>query len=92
MELSPRPARRARAVLLGQPLARATQLEPRAVHEEMQGLGIAATTGVAAGARPRLWHLQRRGPATERRVVWSGTRSANPSGPTTEPISRSAWR
>ena len=64
MELSPRPAR-ARAVLLGQPLARATQLEPRAVHEKMQGLGVAATAGV----RPRLWHLQRRGPATEGRMV-----------------------
>ena len=52
-------------MLLGELFAHAAQLETRAVHEKMQGLGIAATAGV----RPRLWHLQRRDPATEDRMV-----------------------
>src|SRR4051795_5462826 len=54
VELPPGPAR-AGAVLLDQPLTRATQLQARAVHQQVHGFAVAAR------AWPR--HLQRRGPA-----------------------------
>src|SRR4051812_11814316 len=60
----PGPARTG-SVFLDQPLARAPQLQPRAVHQEMHGLGITSSTG--AGLRP--WHHQSLGPATEGGVV-----------------------
>src|SRR5215213_8202921 len=54
VELSPGPAR-AGAMLLDQPLTRATQLQPSAVHQQVDGFAVAA----------RSWsrHLQRLGPA-----------------------------
>ncbi len=65
VQLAPRPAR-AGAVFLDQPLARPTQLQPRAVHQQVQGCGLAAGTG----AGPRwLRHRERRRPAAERRMV-----------------------
>ena len=48
-------------MLLAQPFARATQLQTRAVHQQVQRLGIPAS------AWPR--HLQRLGPAAQGRVV-----------------------
>src|SRR4051794_33756799 len=72
MELPPRPAP-LRAVLLDQPLARAVELQPRAVHQQVHGAGIAAraaTRTVAARLRPR--HLQRLGPAAQGGVVRHG--------------------
>src|SRR3954470_13650202 len=54
VELPPGPAR-AGAVLLDQPLTRATQLQARAVHQQVHGFAVVAR------AWPR--HLQRRGPA-----------------------------
>src|SRR4051812_33088057 len=64
-----------RAVLLHQPLARAVELQPRAVDQQVQGLGTAA--GVVAVARPRAArlrprHLQRLGPAAQGGVVRHG--------------------
>src|SRR5215211_953010 len=53
VELSPGPAR-AGAVLLDQPLARATQLQARAVRQQVHGFAVAARSW------PR--HLQRLGP------------------------------
>jgi len=63
VQLTPRPTQLG-AVLLMQPLARAAQLQPRAVHQQVQGFG----TG--AGVWP--WHLQRHGPAAQRAVVRDG--------------------
>ena len=54
VQLPPGPAR-AGAVLLDQPLARATQLQARAVHQQVHGFAVAARSW------PR--HLQRLGPA-----------------------------
>src|SRR3954471_6662282 len=65
MELPPRPAPLG-AVLLDQPLARAVELQPRAVDQQVHGAGIAASAAirtVAARLRPR--HLQRLGPAAQ---------------------------
>src|SRR3954465_5339646 len=84
------------AVLLAQPLARAVELQPRAVDQQVHGAGIAAgaaTRTVAARLRPR--HLQRLGPAAQGggvRAVWSGTARSSPSRPMTEPISPSVCR
>src|SRR3954464_3586633 len=68
-KLPPRPAPLG-AVLLDQPLARAVELQPRAVHQQVHGAGIAASAAprtVAARLRPR--HLQRLGPAAQGGVV-----------------------
>src|SRR3954462_4199485 len=60
-----------RAVLLHQPLARAVELQPRAVHQQVQGLGVVAVARPrAARLRPR--HLQRLGPAAQGGVVGHG--------------------
>src|SRR4051794_10797502 len=48
-----------RAVLLDQPLARPAQLQARAVHQQVHGLG----------ARPWSWDLQGLGPAAQGGVV-----------------------
>src|SRR4051812_3427498 len=72
MELPPRPAPLG-AVLLDQPLARAGELQPRAVDQQVHGAGIAASAAirpVAARLRPR--HLQRLGPAAQGGVVRHG--------------------
>src|SRR5215204_1004431 len=72
MELPPRPAPLG-AVLLHQPLARAVELQPRAVDQQVHGAGIAAsaaTRTVAARLRPR--PLQRLGPAAQGGVVRHG--------------------
>src|SRR4051794_22643376 len=72
MELPPRPAPLG-AVLLDQPLARAVELQPRAVDQQVHGAGIAAGAAirtVAARLRPR--HLQRLGPAAQGGVVRHG--------------------
>jgi hypothetical protein len=72
MELPPRPAP-FRAVLLDQPLARAVELQPRAVDQQVHGAGIAASAAirtVAARLRPR--HRQRFGPAAQGGVVRHG--------------------
>src|SRR3954466_2341815 len=61
----PRPAPLG-AVLLHQPLARAVELQPRAVDQQVHGAGIAAsaaTRPVTARLRPR--HLQRLRPAAQ---------------------------
>jgi len=63
MQLPPGPARLA-AVLLDQPLARALELQARAVHQQVEGL--------AATARLWTWNLQRLRPTAERRVVRHG--------------------
>src|SRR5215213_1562505 len=52
------------AVLLDKPLACATELQPRAVHQQVHR--------PAAEARPRLWELQCRGTAAQGRVVRHG--------------------
>ncbi len=49
VEFPPGPAR-AGTVLLNQLLARATQLQPRAVHQQVHGLGI--TPSISPAARP----------------------------------------
>src|SRR3954463_9906419 len=69
------------AMLLDQPLAGPAQLQPRAVHQQMYGLG--------AGAGPR--HFQGLGPAAECRVVRHGKPEAE-QGWRMEPISPSVWR
>src|SRR3954447_22756190 len=72
MELPPRPAPLG-AVLLDQPRARAVELQPRAVDQQVHGAGIAASAAirtVAARLRPR--HLQRLGPAAQGGVVRHG--------------------
>src|SRR5829696_7922091 len=77
VELFPGPAP-SRAMLLDQPLARPTQLQARAVHQQMHGVGPAITIG--ATARPWAGHVQRRGPAAQGGVVGSreiGTKQAN---------------
>jgi len=51
-------------MFLVQPLAGPAQLQPGAIHQQMQGLGTSAGTG------PR--HVQRRGPAAQRAVVGDG--------------------
>src|SRR3954464_14173152 len=56
----------ARTVLLDQPLAGPTQLQPCAVHQQMHGLGIAPCTGVT---RPWPGHLQGGCPAAQGGVV-----------------------
>src|SRR3954468_6443604 len=53
-------------VLLDQPLAGPTQLQPCAVHQQMHGLGIAPCTGVT---RPWPGHLQGGCPAAQGGVV-----------------------
>ena len=58
VQLSPGPAG-ARAVLLGQPLARSAQLQPGAVHQPAHGTGAALWQG----------HLQCPGPAAQRRAA-----------------------
>src|SRR3954454_3801186 len=72
MELPPRPVPLG-AVLLDQPLARAVELQPRAVDQQVHGAGIAAGAAlrtVAARLRPR--PLQRLGPAAQGGVVPHG--------------------
>src|SRR3954462_7578777 len=61
VELPPGPAR-AGAVLLNQPLAHATQLQARAVHQQVHGFAVAARSW------PR--HLQRLGPAAAPSSCW----------------------
>jgi len=51
-------------MFLVQPLAGPAQLQPGAIHQQMQELGTGAGTG------PR--HVQRRGPAAQRAVVGDG--------------------
>src|SRR4051794_13001578 len=71
-KLPPRPAPLG-AVLLDQPLARAVELQPRAVDQQVHGAGIAAsaaTRPVTARLRPR--HLQHLGPAAQGGVVRHG--------------------
>ena len=51
-------------MLLQQPLALAAQLQARAVQQQVHGLAASPGAGV-----PWPWHIQRRRPATERRVV-----------------------
>src|SRR3954471_5078714 len=71
-KLPPRPAPLG-SVLLHQPLARAVELQPRAVDQQVHGVGIAAsaaTRTVAARLRPR--PLQRLGPAAQGGVVRHG--------------------
>ncbi len=65
VQLSPRPPR-AGAVFLEQPLAWPAQLEPRAVHQQVHGLGIATSLGAGP---PRLRHFHRYGPPAEGGVV-----------------------
>src|SRR5215207_3578431 len=60
VELFPGPAP-SRAMLLDQPLARPAELEARAVHQQMHGLGIAV--------RPRPWRLQGLRPAAQGGMV-----------------------
>jgi len=67
---APRPACR-RPVLFQQPLTLATELQARAVHQQVHG--FAASTGVGM-TRPR--HLQRRRTPAERRVVRHGQHEA----------------
>src|SRR3954465_10179560 len=72
MELPPRPAPLG-AVLLDPPRARAGELQPRAVDQQVHGAGIAASAAirtVAARLRPR--PLQRLGPAAQGGVVRHG--------------------
>src|SRR3954464_12436116 len=72
MELPPRPAPLG-AVLLDPPRARAVELQPRAVDQQVHGAGIAAsaaTRTVTARLRPR--PLQRLGPAAQGGVVRPG--------------------
>src|SRR3954447_13131103 len=75
-------------VLLDQPLAGPTQLQARAVHQQMQG----------SASRPASGLLPDRGRGTSRvaarrlRVVWSGTERSRPSRRMTEPISPSVCR
>src|SRR4051794_24085460 len=75
-KLPPRPAPLG-AVLLDQPLARAVELQPRAVHQQVHGPGIAPRIPTGAVARPRAArlrprHLQRLGPAAQGGVVRHG--------------------
>src|SRR3954466_1919064 len=72
VRLPPRPPC-AGAVLLEQPLARAAQLQARAVHQQVRRLAVGTGTGAA---RPRPRHLQRRRPAAECRVVRHTQREA----------------
>src|SRR4051794_32267433 len=89
MELPPRPAPLG-AVLLDQPLARAIELQPRAVDRQVHGAGIAASAAIrTAAARLRPRHLQRLGPAAQGGVV---RQRSSPSRPMTEPISPSVCR
>src|SRR5215212_4788653 len=60
VEFFPGPSRFG-AVLLDLPLTRTTQLQPRAVHEQMHGLGLAPSTSATARPWPR--YMQGRGPA-----------------------------
>src|SRR3954454_25350905 len=72
MELPPRPAPLG-AVLPDQPIARAVELQPRAVDQQVHGAGIAASAAlrtVAARLRPR--HLQGLGRAAQGGVVRHG--------------------
>src|SRR3982751_2007384 len=64
-KLSPRPPH-AGAVFLDQPLAGPAPLEPRAVHQQVYGRGIAPSLGAGS---PRLRHVHRCGPAAEGGVV-----------------------
>jgi len=63
VQLTPRPAH-LRAMFLMQPFARATELEARAVHQQVHGF--------RAGAEAWLRHLQRLRPAAKRAVVGDG--------------------
>src|SRR5215207_604129 len=72
VEFFPGPSRPG-AMFLQQPLAGPTQLQPRAVHQQMRGLGIAPSLGVA---RPWPGHLQRRGPAAQGCVIRLGKAGA----------------
>ena len=65
VQLAPRPAHSG-AVFLEQPLAWPAQLEPRAVHQQVHGLGIAPSLGAGS---PRLRHVHRCGPSAEGGVV-----------------------
>src|SRR3954467_7701905 len=65
-KLSPR-APRLGAMLLDQPLAGPTQLQPCAVHQQVHGLGIVTIVGSAA--QPWAGHLQGGGPAAQGGVV-----------------------
>jgi hypothetical protein len=53
-------------VLLEQPLAGPAQLEPRAVHQQVHGRGIAPSLGAGS---PRLRHFYRCGPPAEGGVI-----------------------
>src|SRR3712207_2344550 len=75
VEFSPRPACLG-AMLLKQPLAGATQLQARAVHQQMQGLST--VTSLGAAARPWPGHLQ--GPC---RKLWRRAQD----GPCLTPVS-----
>ena len=55
------------AVLFDQPFTRPAELEARAVHQQMHGLGLAPCIGAAA--RPWAGHLQGGGPAAQGGVV-----------------------
>jgi hypothetical protein len=63
VELLPGPTL-AGGMLLSQPLARATELHPRAVHQQVDGL--------STRSRCRSWYLQSLGPAAEGGVVRHG--------------------
>src|SRR3954465_13743269 len=90
MELPPRPAPLG-AVLLDQPLARAVELQPRAVDQQVHGAGIAASAAPAPS--PRGFGRGTSSVSARRhRVVWSGTARSSPSRPMTEPISPSVSR
>src|SRR3954464_7459383 len=94
VELSPRPTR-ARAVPLDQPLARPAQLQAGAVDQQVHGLGLAPTLRAPPPPRPPPARGGRGTSSVAARrleVVWSGTRRARPSRPTTEPSRPSAWR
>src|SRR5215203_2914350 len=66
VELFPGPAP-SRAMLLDQPLARPAELEARAVHQQMNGLGIPSSISPAVRPRPR--RLQGLGPAAQGGMV-----------------------
>src|SRR4051812_29734970 len=69
------------AVLLHQPLACATELQPRAVHQQVHRRALPAFgRGTSSVATRRL------------RVEWSSTGRSRPSNCRTEPISPSVWR
>src|SRR4051812_26857723 len=75
-------------VLLDQPLAGPTQLQPCAVRQQMHGLGLAPS--ISPAVRP--CRGTSRVAARRLRVVWSGTGRSRLSRRITEPISPSICR